>query len=426
MNDANNNIDSPTSPQPGEVIKSDNELAANLIRTRIDKVYKQTEPDARVEEAEVLTTKKRSKHQQFMYELTTSNKSLVEVQTEWHKYYIALSDEDKKQVWQEFYESNKTISQMPVPTAPQAVSDHIKERAIHNPKNRLKSNLSHSQALKEKRKLKPKITWQQQIQSLIFGLSMGAIVVFIVLFGFFNQVFIAPFIQPSRNITATPIILSTNTITPSNTPEVIIPKINVEIPINYNVKTTNESTIEDDLEGGVVHYPTTVDPGQIGNAAFFGHSANNIFNPGKYKFAFVLLHELVPGDVFYLTYNHVVYAYKVFYTTVVNPSDVSVLGPVAGHKATATLITCNPPGTSLDRLIVVGNQISPNPNNNVTATPAVTTTNDVTHLPGNGPSFWSRFISTIYGKVISLVFIIAAVIIIGRWIKKMIKTSRTN
>ena len=187
------------------------------------------------------------------------------------------------------------------------------------------------------------------------------IVLIIFLFGFFNEVIIAPFIQPSRTAAATPLIVSSDSVAPTTTPEVIIPKINVEIPVNYSETSTNEADIENALENGVVHYPTTALPGQTGNAAFFGHSSNNIFNKGKYKFAFVLLHTLVPGDTFYLTYNGKVYVYKVISRTIVDPSNVGVLGPVPGQTATATLITCDPPGTSLHRLIVVGQQISPDP-----------------------------------------------------------------
>jgi LPXTG-site transpeptidase (sortase) family protein len=259
---------------------------------------------------------------------------------------------------------------------------------------------------------------------MLFGLAMGAVVVFILLFSFFNQVIIAPFIQPSRTQTATPIILSTDTVAPSKTPEVIIPKINVEIPVVYNVNTTNENVIENDLEGGVIHYPTTALPGQIGNASFFGHSSNNILNPGKYKFAFVLLHDLVRGDVFYLTYNDTVYAYKVFSTKIVPPNNVSVLNPVVGHPATATLITCDPPGTSINRLIVTGDQISPNPSGDTQATPTIldASANSVTQLPGNGPSLWQRFSSTIFGKIISIAFVLSMLAIIIRWYKKEFKS----
>src|SRR5581483_4435147 len=152
-----------------------------------------------------------------------------------------------------------------------------------------------------------KLQAKHHVQSLLFGLGMGSLVLFIFLFGFFNEVLIAPFIQPSRTAAATPVIVANNDVAATSTPEVIIPKINVEIPVNYTETSTDENTIESDLQDGVVHYPTTVLPGQTGNTAFFGHSSNNIFNRGKYKFAFVLLHTLVNGDTFYLSYNGKMY-----------------------------------------------------------------------------------------------------------------------
>ena len=42
----------------------------------------------------------------------------------------------------------------------------------------------------------------------MFGLGFGALTLLIVLFSFFNEVVIAPFIQPSRHVSATPIIVS--------------------------------------------------------------------------------------------------------------------------------------------------------------------------------------------------------------------------
>jgi LPXTG-site transpeptidase (sortase) family protein len=148
--------------------------------------------------------------------------------------------------------------------------------------------------------------------------------------------------------------------------------------------------VESSLEDGVVHYPTTVNPGQLGNTAFFGHSSNNIFNAGKYKFAFVLLHTLVPGDIFYLTYNDKVYAYQVYNREVVSPGDVSVLDNVPGKQATATLITCDPPGTSINRLVVWGTQISPSPNTDTAAT-TTAASQAPTQLANDGPTLWARF-----------------------------------
>jgi LPXTG-site transpeptidase (sortase) family protein len=241
-------------------------------------------------------------------------------------------------------------------------------------------------------KLRPK----HHLQSLAFGLTCGLVLVFVYLFSFFNQDFIAPLIQPSRKVNDTPVIVNTASTTISGGPKVIIPKINVEIPVDYSQTSTDEATIETALESGVVHYPSTVLPGQTGNAAFFGHSSNNIFNPGKYKFAFVLLHELVVGDTFYLTHNGTTYVYKVFSTSVVEPSDVGVLNGVVGHNNTATLITCDPPGTSLHRLIVVGDQISPDPAGNTAPTNVPVQTAVNTTLPGNGPSLWSRIWSNLF------------------------------
>lgn len=235
---------------------------------------------------------------------------------------------------------------------------------------------------------------KQQLQSLFFGLGTGVIVLIIFLFGFFNEVFIAPFIQPSRHVSATPIIVNSDGVAASDASEVIIPKINVQIPTVFDSKSVNEEDVQSALERGVTHYPTTALPGQQGNTAFFGHSSNNIFNKGKYKFAFVLLHELVPGDIFYLTYNKQVYTYKVYDKKIVPPSEVSVLNNVPGKAATATLITCDPPGTSTNRLVVWGEQISPDPSGAAAATPTTPANTDQSSpatLPSEGPTMWGRF-----------------------------------
>jgi LPXTG-site transpeptidase (sortase) family protein len=222
---------------------------------------------------------------------------------------------------------------------------------------------------------------------------MGFIVLIIFLFGFFNQLIIAPFIQPGSNNSNTPLIVSASNVSPTDQPEVIIPKINVEAPVNYKLKTNNEKVIENKLEGGPIHYASTVEPGQNGNVAIFGHSSNNILNPGHYKFVFVLLHKLKPGDTFYLTYKGKIYVYKVFHRVIVNPSQVGILPKTYGKKDTATLITCDPPGTSLHRLAVTGVQISPSVSTNSTPKHTPTTSAPPANLASNGPSLWDRIIS---------------------------------
>ena len=137
----------------------------------------------------------------------------------------------------------------------------------------------------------------------------------------------------------------------------------------------------------------TPKPGELGNAAIVGHSSNNIFNSGKYKFAFVLLSRLEKGDTFYINRGGTRYVYKIYRKDIVSPNDTSVLGN-NDKEATVTLITCDPPGTSINRLIVVGEQISPSPSKNAkSSVPAEDT--GLSIVPGNAQSLWQRIIDAI-------------------------------
>ncbi len=409
----------------GDDGRADNNSASDVIREKLKNIYAE-EPEATHELEEAAAKPSgRSKHQQFMYELGTSGKDLATIQTEWHKYYESLPDSDKHKVWREFYDSQSALTEKPkhgpAPDSPHALARH-KHQVIQGHAARQatdqRSTRNIQKTIRDKVSAGGKLQAKHHLQSLLFGLGMGMIVIFIFLFGFFNEVFIAPFIQPSRTEAATPIIVSNTNVAPTSRPEVIIPKINVEIPVDYSQTSTNEAVIENALENGVVHYPNTAVPGQKGNAAFFGHSSNNIFNQGKYKFAFVLLHNLVKGDTFYLTYKSKVYVYKVISRKIVDPSQVGVLGPVSGQTATATLITCDPPGTSLHRLVVVGKQISPDPSGNSSAANTADTGSGPVALPGNGPTLWSRFISTAVGKGIVGGILLAACLVILRWLNR--------
>jgi sortase A len=368
--------------------------AADLIRKKVEQAYA-NEPNLKTESQDIKRSDdhKLTKHQEFIVELTSSGKPLHEIQMAWHEYYAALPDAEKHEVWQEFYKTHAEAShyhaalghnhdkkeeQVLVPsrlTKPAAAG----VRSVQNIRGSLKSS-----GLKEETRRAP----HSPLKSLVFGLGIGCIVLVIFLFSFFNERFIAPFIQPSRNASGTPIISTTKQI--SESPEIIIPKINVEIPVVYDVNTINEAVVEKALEGGVVHYADTAMPGQNGNLVIVGHSSNNIFNPGKYKFAFVLLSRLEKGDTFYLDKDGQRYTYEIYKKTVVKPTDVSVLGP-ADKSATATLITCDPPGTSTNRLVVVGEQIDPSPAHNKAGNTTKLAT-ETALLPGNSPTLWSRFI----------------------------------
>ncbi|MDB5166166.1 MAG: hypothetical protein JWM37_238 [Candidatus Saccharibacteria bacterium] len=390
--------------------------AAAIIRKKLDELYG-TEPDAKEELQEAEIVRPRSKHQQFMLDLSSSGKSLADIQAAWHEYYAKLPDDEKHEVWQEFYssqEQNATYQQLAPkekdkePAKPAAHDTPAKPIAspnkvvsgqmvpVHEPEHRSPKEIKH--AIRQNVTKQAKKVNKGHFHSLLFGLVTGALVIFIFLFSFFNEVIIAPLIQPGRSVSSTPIIIDPDTIAADGQAKIIIPKINVEIPIDFNQSSTNEADIQNALNDGVVHYPTTVNPGQQGNLAIFGHSSNNIFNKGKYKFAFVMLSNLENEDVFYITYGGKVYAYRVFSKYIVKPNEVGVLGPVAGKGATATLITCDPPGTTINRLIVVGEQISPSPTDNTASTqPTAQAAAPAENLPGNGPTLWTRMWRTITG-----------------------------
>lgn len=372
--------------------------AVSLLRSKINTLYA-NEPNAKEELAEAKAAgSHRSKHQQFMYELSTSGKSLAEIQTAWHQYYTDLPNHEKHEVWQEFYAEHSKAQSRPLPSAHLPETHHqAAKQSVHAGSIPAKIWSEPRTVATIKDELLKRIGSRTKTHrkghgghSLLFGLGMGSLVFVVMMFSFFNERFIAPFITPSKHVSNTPIIIDPSTTAVGPEPKIIIPKINVEIPIIFDEESIEEAAVQRALEEGVIHYATTSNPGEQGNGAIFGHSSNNILNKGKYKFAFVLLNRLEDGDLFYVQKDGKRYAYKVYKKTVVSPDEVQVLG-AQDKPATMSLITCDPPGTTINRLVVVGEQISPDPNLNVAST-AKTNAGTPTQLPSNAPSLWSRLI----------------------------------
>ncbi len=177
-------------------------------------------------------------------------------------------------------------------------------------------------------------------------------------------------------------------------PTISIPKINVFSPVVYEPSVA-EGNVQKALESGVVHYGNTPLPGQPGNSVIFGHSSNDWWEPGNYKFIFGLLDKLAPGDRFSVDYQSRRYIYEVASTKVVAPTDVSVLNPTA--EPTMTLITCTPPGTSLKRLIVTAKQVDPVPT--IPTAPVNNQTASKAALPGAPAGFLDKVGQAVSGIV---------------------------
>ena len=390
--------------------------AAELIRHKIERLY-QSEPPAKKEiTASEHAAGAPSKHQAFVMNLVNAGRPLAEIQDAWHAYYANLSDIDKHQVWHEFYASYERASkfaqsfiphagpqtsQQP-PQRHQPVVNHTTPPEPIRPYRRSpeeRSQQADSQLLTIaaiKKQLtarlasRPAMSVGGHLKSLVFGLACGTLFLGIFLFSFFNERIITPFIMPGKATASTRLIIDPNqsdAVGPEN--KIIIPKLNVEVPVVFDAASIEEKDIQKSLEGGVVHYPITENPGELGNGVIVGHSSNNILNKGKYKFAFLMLKKLEAGDTFFINYNSKRYVYKVYESKIVEPTDVSVLEDT-DRPATMTLITCDPPGTSIKRLIVRGEQVSPTPSANVAST-APTSSEVPAIVPGNAPSLFQRF-----------------------------------
>lgn len=380
-------MDSETTDKQLEKENREQSTAANIVRSKLEKIY-QSEPNAKIELEEVKALeqkhKKLTKHQQYMEELTKSGRSLAEIQTSWHDYYQGLPDKEKHEVWQEFYAQHENKHKQH-----NVKQQQIQPEAITPPSKKVtkvKKELLEKVATQAKKSQK-----NPHKHSLAFGLGLGSLVVFIMMFGFFNERFITPFIRPSQNVSATPIIVDPNASGKAGPePKIIIPKINVEAPVVYDEPSIEEKPVQKALERGVLHYATTPNPGEKGNAVIFGHSSGNILNSGKYKFAFLLLKSLDVNDTFIIQKDSKKYVYKVYNKYVVSPSDLSVLDPDPDKIATMTLITCDPPGSSVNRLIVKAEQIFPEPSKNKASSVDVSSQTQPEELAGNSPSLWQK------------------------------------
>jgi len=131
----------------------------------------------------------------------------------------------------------------------------------------------------------------------------------------------------------------------------IISKIEVNAPVVKNVSTGTLSEYMNALKNGVAHSRGTALPGENGNMFLFAHSSINFWELGKYATVFNLLNKLESGDELVFYYEGKPYVYEVFQKKIVSgwdtkPFDDEYDVPVV------TLITCYPPGATLNRLVV--------------------------------------------------------------------------
>ncbi len=326
--------------------------------------------------------------------------TIAEVQADqWKQYHSAWQD-----YYQQYYE-RYYVGQ--IHHARQALEARVVEAAGNKQPaatartEQLPETLSHDEAIYDLRsKLLSRMEESaKKARKSRHFIPIAAALCVVVLFLFlqYNRVLFAnvqAYISPGDIDPANIIIDPSTNIAVSPEPKLIIPKINVDVPVNYTTAPDYDSQMKA-MEGGVAYFGipgANSKPGQVGNTVLSGHSSNDIIDQGNYKFIFARLDHLAKGDTIYVNYEAKRYTYTITRTEVVKPAEVSKL-VYPTDKPVLTLITCTPIGTALNRLLVTAEQVSPSPKDAPIAPDTSAANNEPAAIPGNSPTFVQRLLN---------------------------------
>ncbi len=132
---------------------------------------------------------------------------------------------------------------------------------------------------------------------------------------------------------------------------IVIEKIGANAEVIADVDPSNEKTYMNALSEGIAHAKGTAKPGEAGNIYLFSHSVNAPWEVVRYNAVFYLLGKLDVGDRVILFYQGKRYDYIIFDKTVASANDTNFL--IQNYDTSVlTLQTCDPPGTTINRLVV--------------------------------------------------------------------------
>lgn len=383
------NVPAPT-PQLAQPISgatpAQQEAAAQLVRTQIDSLY-----DASAQTSTPLADSN-------PYERTHAANPQPDPD-QWKQYHSAWQTYYQK-YYEGYYTHHLSRAQQALDTKQQAPSVEQQGYFTHQPnepEQQPDAALSKEEALFD---LRQRLLTQVSDSAKkvrksrhFVPITAAILVVLIFIFLQYNRVFISnvmAYVTPGSIDPQNIVIDPSTDVTVGPESRLVIPKINVDVPVHYDVGNDYASQMKA-METGVAHFAiagASSHPGQIGNTVIAGHSSNDILDTGDYKFIFAQLDKLSIGDSMYANYNGKRYTYTITKKEVVEPSEVSKL-VYATDKPVMTLITCTPLGTALHRLLITGEQVSPDPAAS-TAAPAVTDTGEAAAIPGNSPTLFER------------------------------------
>ena len=131
----------------------------------------------------------------------------------------------------------------------------------------------------------------------------------------------------------------------------VIPKIDAKAAITANVDPTNEENYLAALKEGIAHAKGTCFPGMDCTMYLFAHSTSSPLLVSQFNAVFYLLRKLEPGDQILVYYYGKKILYEVTGKEIVGPKETKYLKEI-GQEEKLVLQTCDPPGTTLNRLLV--------------------------------------------------------------------------
>lgn len=139
---------------------------------------------------------------------------------------------------------------------------------------------------------------------------------------------------------------------------IVIPKLGANARVIADVDWRDSRVYQEALTRGVAHARGTAKPGEAGTIFLFSHSGVDVFEANRYNALFYLIDKLVAGDEIVLLYQGEPFLYRVTDKKKVASDQFEYLqGDMM--KKTLTLMTCWPAGTTLKRLLVIAEQVSP-------------------------------------------------------------------
>ncbi len=164
-----------------------------------------------------------------------------------------------------------------------------------------------------------------------------------------QQVAATPTVQLAQAQTQAQPVVKTNFTDKQSTLE--IPKISVSVPIIFS-SSTKISALEKDLSSGVVYYPGSVYPGQIGQIVILGHSAPPGWPDRERIGVFSNIDNLTVGDSILIDLNNKQYTYIVKQKTIIKRGAEVPVDSASAQNNVLTLISCWPPGKDYQRITI--------------------------------------------------------------------------